>query len=400
MDLDDLAMIVYTSGTTGDPKGVMLTHRNIVSNIDSMHQTIPFGEKDRFFSVLPLSHMYELTAGNCLPLCVGASVSYSRSLKPREMLEDIKDTEPTIMLAVPLLLEKILAGLHRKLGSAPLHVKCMLRLIKIAAGTCNIIREGLGSAIFFRSLKERMGFGKLRFFVSGGSALSMSTQVDLEHLGFKVLQGYGLTETAPVLTCTRENAIKPGCAGQPLPNVTVEIVNRNSEGIGEIAVKGPNVMKGYYKNEEETKRVLTEEGYFLTGDVGYFDSAQSLYITGRSKSVIVTKGGLNIFPEEIEEVMLQSPLIQEIMVFGGINARTGDEEVHAIVYPNAENVLNHFSRKGVINPAPDDVAALLGCAVEECGRRLAAYKRIRNISLRETEFPKTALNKIRRYLLQ
>lgn len=400
VELGDLAMIVYTSGTTGDAKGVMLTHGNVVSNMNSVYKAMLFGEEDRFFSVLPLSHMYECTAGECLPLCAGASVTYARSLKPREMLEDIRDTRPTIMLAVPLLLEKVLAGIRRNIRSASLPTKCALLLMEAGAVCGNTIWKGRGSAAFFESLRERMGFGSLRFFVSGGAALPPSAQIGLEHFGFKVLQGYGLTETAPIVTWMPEGPSRPGCAGQPLPDVTVKIVNPNREGLGEVAVKGPNVMKGYYKNDGETKRVFDEEGYFLTGDVGYFADNDFLYLTGRSKSMIVTKGGLNIFPEEVEGVMLESPLIEEIMVVGGRNERTGDEEIQAVVYPNTENVLSHFSRQGVTHPAPDDVKALLQCAIEDCGKKLASYKRIRSISLRETEFPKTAINKIRRHLCQ
>jgi long-chain acyl-CoA synthetase len=400
VSLGDLAMIVYTSGTTGDPKGVMLTHGNIVSNIDSICRSVCLREEDRFFSVLPASHIYECTVGNCLPLCAGASISYARSLKPREMLEDVRETEPTVMLAVPLLLEKILAGIKKNIKNGPLPLRCLFPLIKVAAAGGNALREGTGSSICFRGLRERMGFGKLRFFVSGGAALPPGVQIGLEEFGFKVLQGYGLTETAPVLTMTRENATRPGCVGQALPDITVEILNKNAEGFGEVAAKGPNVMRGYYRNENETRRVFTEEGYFLTGDVGRLDDGRFLYLSGRSKSVIVTKGGLNIFPEEVEGAMLQSPFIQEIVVTGGINARTGDEEVHAIVYPNKENVLRHFLKQGVTDPATGDVMTLMLYSVEECSKKLAPYKRIRNITLRDKEFPKTAINKIKRHLLQ
>lgn len=396
--LEDLAMIVYTSGTTGDAKGVMLTHGNIVSNINSVYKATLFGEEDRFFSVLPLSHMYECTPGACLPLCVGASITYARSYKPREMFEDIRDIEPTIMLAVPLLLEKMLAGIYRNVKAASIHNRCAFRLMEVAACCCNALQRGRGSSLCFKTLRKRMGFGHLRFLVSGGAALPPGTQAGLEHFGFRVLQGYGLTETSPILTWMSEGASRPGCAGQPLPDVTLKIVNPNREGFGEVAVKGPNVMKGYYRNDAETKRVFDEEGFFLTGDVGYFADGDFLYLTGRSKSVIVTKGGLNIFPEEIESVMLESPFIEEIMVTGGKNERTGDEEVHAIVYPNMENVCSHLSRLGVTHPASDDVKALLQHTIDERGKMLASYKRIRSISLREDEFPKTAINKIKRHL--
>lgn len=398
--LEDLAMIVYTSGSTGDPKGVMLAHRNIVSNINSVYRALYFDARDRFFSVLPVSHIYECTAGNYLPLCGGASITYSRSLKPREMFEDIRDTEPTIMLAVPLLLQKMLAGVNRNVKSAPFPVKYLFPLLKAAAAIGNSVRKGAGSRVLFKRIRARMGFGKLRFFVSGGSALAPSVQIGLEGLGFKVVQGYGLTETAPVVTLTPEDATRPGSCGQPLLDVKVTIVNRNADGVGEIAVQGPNVMKGYYKNEAETKRVLTEKGEFLTGDVGWIDADQFLHITGRCKSVIVTTGGLKIFPEEIEAVVCESPLIEEILVICGKNGRTGDEEVHAIIHPVMENVLNHLSCRGLTDPAPDDVKELLSREVEERCRKLAPYKRIRSITLRETEFPKTSSNKIKRFLFQ
>ena len=400
VNLQDLAIVQYTSGTTGNPKGAMLTHQNISSNIRSLYQSIVFDETDRFFSVLPVHHVYEGTAGNWLPLSVGASITYSRSLKSKEMIEDARDTEPTVMLAVPLLLEKMLLGIRKRLQDSPAHLKGLMLLFRGSAGLLNSIRKRLGGKLLFKSLRERMGFGRLRFFVSGGAALLPWVQIGLEDLGFVLLQGYGLSETSPVLTLNPLQDARLGSVGLPIPEVEIKIADPDSRGIGEIAAKGRNVTAGYYKNEEATRMTFTSDGYFLTGDMGYEDKDGFFYITGRRKSIIVPKGGENVFPEEIESLMLQSPFVEEILVVRGDHSRTGGEEVHAIVYPNFEELIRYFSREGIAHPDDEDIRKVIGKEIDERSRKLAPYKRIVHFTLRDEEFPKTTSYKIKRYLFE
>ncbi len=398
--LDDLAVVLYTSGTTGTSKGVMLTHRNLISNVSQISTIDEFNENDRFFSVLPIHHVYENTARNLLPLSIGASITYSRSLKSKILFEDLNETEPTVFLAVPLLLEKILIGIRKKLEKAPIHTKGIFSLLKGGAKLVNTVSKGKGSKVFFKSIREKMGFGKLRFMISGGAALPVWVSRGLEELGFPVYQGYGLSETSPVLTINPPCCPKNETAGLPLPDVEIKIINPNKSGVGEIAAKGPNIMKGYYKNPEATREVFTEDGFFLTGDLGFLDEEGYLHITGRKKSVIVTKGGKNIFPEEVENVLLQSPFIEEILVLRGFNPDTGAEEVHAIVYPNMEALDEHFLKKGIENPTEKDVYDVIKKEIDRYGASLAEYKRVKRFTLRDEEFPKTTTNKIKRYLFE
>lgn len=400
VNLEDLAVVLYTSGTTGNSKGVMLTHKNLSSNVDQIYRVIYFDENDRFFSVLPIHHVYENTAGNLLPLSVGASITYARSLKSKILFEDLKDTEPTAFLAVPLLLEKILLGIQRKVEKAPIHKKGFFALLKGGARVINAVSKKKGSEIFFRSLREKMGFGKLRYMISGGAALPVWVSKGLEELGFPLLQGYGLSETSPVLTLNPPCCPKNETAGLPLPDIELKIMEPNENGVGEIAVKGPNVMKGYFKNPEATREVFTDDGFFLTGDLGFLDEDGFLHITGRKKSVIVTKGGKNIFPEEVENVLLQSPFIEEILVLRGFDPDTGAEEVHAIVYPNMEKLDEYFMKKGIDNPTEQDVYEVIRKEIDKYGAALAEYKRVKRFTLRDEEFPKTTTNKIKRYLFE
>ncbi len=400
VNLQDLAIVQYTSGTSGNPKGAMLTHQNISSNISSLYQSIVFDETDRFFSVLPIHHVYEGTVGNWLPLSVGASITYARSLKSTEMIEDAREAEPTVMLAVPLLLEKMLLGIRKRLKDSPAHLKGLMFLLRGSAGLLNSIRKRLGSELLFKSLRERMGFGRLRFFVSGGAALLPWVQIGLEDLGFVVLQGYGLSETSPVLSLNPLQDARPGSIGLPIPEVEMKIAAPDPRGIGEIAAKGMNVTGGYYKNEEATRMAFTLDDYFLTGDMGYEDKDGFFYITGRRKSIIVPKGGENVFPEEIESLMLQSPFVEEILVLKGQHPRTGGEEVHAIVYPNFEELTRYFSREGITQPGDEDIRKIIRKEIDERSRKLAPYKRIAHLTVRDEEFPKTTSYKIKRYLFE
>lgn len=397
--LDDLAVILYTSGTTGTSKGVMLTHKNIASNIDGIYQMIDVSHGDRSFSFLPLHHVFEATAGFLFVLSVGGTITFARSLKPTEMIPDMQETKPALMTTVPLLLEKFLLRIRGELKKSVAKRTIIGGMKGVAKGLSPIFGRNVKRKIF-RSLLSKLGLEEARYIVSGGAALPQWVSRGLEELGFPILQGYGLSETAPVLTVNPPCCPRNASAGLPLPYVEIKILDPDPEGIGEIAARGPNVMPGYYNNEEATKEVFTEDGWFLTGDVGYLDEDGFLYITGRKKAVIVTPGGKNIFPEEVESVLLQSPFIEEVLVVRGANPVTGGEEVQAIVYPNFEELDLYFREKKNSSPTEKDIEDKIREEIEKYSAQLAEYKRPKRFKLRDEEFPKTTTRKIKRYLFE
>jgi len=399
VSIDDLAVILYTSGTTGKSKGVMLSNANIMSNVNSVYQIIDFGPSDNFFSILPLHHIFEATAGFITPLYGGATITYARSLKSRELREDMLETKPTCFLVVPLLLEKIVLGIRKEISKANVAKKGIFYGLKGIARFLSLFSKDVRK-VLFKKIRERTGFGNARYIVSGGAALPKWVSKELEEMGFPIFQGYGLSETSPVLTFNPVRRPKNESVGLPIPGVEIKIVDKGPDGVGEIAAKGPNIMMGYYKNEKATRESFTEDGWFLTGDLGYIDEEGYLYITGRKKSVIVTRGGKNIYPEEVENELLKSPYIEEVLVLRGANPKTGGEEVHAIVFPNYENLDEYFKQMGIENPKEEDVMKLIGEEIRKYSRNLADYKRPKFFTIREEEFPKTTTRKIKRYLFE
>jgi long-chain acyl-CoA synthetase len=384
---EDLAEILFTSGTTGSPKGVMITHKNIMSDLEGLYQIIDVDENDVFFSILPLHHVYECTGGFLAPIYVGASVAYASSLRPNVMLEEMREIRPTVWLTVPLVLEKIYQKIIKTLNEQKGVKKVLINLMKTFA------KERLSKRI-----KASLGLDRVRYVVSGGAALPEWVSKGLEDLGFPILQGYGLSETSPILTLNPPHSPRNKSVGLPIPGVEIRLFEVNEIGEGEIAAKGPMVMKGYYKNEKATKEVFYD-GWFLTGDIGYFDEDGYLYITGRKKAVIVTKGGKNIYPEEIENKLTESPYIEEVLVFGAINPETGEEEVQALVYPNLDEVRELAHKMGKV-PDDDFIYEIISKEIERLSKDLAPYKRIKRFALRYEEFPKTTTRKIKRHLFE
>jgi long-chain acyl-CoA synthetase len=395
---DDVAVILYTSGTTGISKGVMLTHGNLLANMEQCSRILDLTEKDRFFSVLPIHHSFESTCGFHAPLAVGASVTFARSLKSRDLLEDLRATRPTCFLVVPLLLEKMYQGFERDIKKASPIRRGLFYGLRALGRAFDSVTKGRASRKLFHQVRAGMGLDALRYLVSGGAHLPRLLSRDFERLGFPVFQGYGITETAPVLSVNLPGRCKNESVGLPIPGVEVRIADPDATGVGEIIVKGPNVMKGYYKNEEMTREVF-RDGWFYTGDLGRMDGDGFLYVTGRKKSLIVTKGGKNISPEEIEEELLKSPFIKEVLVRARIHPRTKNEEIHAILYPDFEALDKYALDKGLpVNEKT--IQQLIGQHVENVNKVLADYKRIRNFSIRNEEFPKTTTQKIKRYLFE
>lgn len=391
---DDLASLIYTSGTTGQPKGVMLSERNIVADVLGARELIKIGADDVFLSVLPLHHTFECTGGMLCPLSVGATITYSRSLKSKEIIEDIRRSGVTVMLGVPLLFEKMLAGIERAVAKQPFSKRLLFGVCKgIVGGARRIAGAELGRKVF-GGLREKGGMASLRLLVSGGAALPATIAEGFNTLGIRLIQGYGLTETSPVATVNPVDRPKHESAGIPIQGVEVRIVEPDREGVGEIAIRGDIVMVGYYRNPDATSAVL-RDGWFYTGDLGILDRDGYLHIRGRSKNLIVTAAGKKVFPEEMEEILNRSPYILESMVFGRRTGAGSGEDVAAIVVPEYEQIADHVSKLG--READDRmVRDLLRSEINRLCASVADYKRVKSFELRREELPKTTTRKIKR----
>ena len=389
---DDTALIVYTSGTTGNPKGVELTLGNLLFEVLSFFKIVSYTNKDNFLSVLPLNHMLEITGGFIAPLYCGATITYCDSLRPNEILRLMKETHSTVMVAVPLLLKLIHSGIFRKIENAPEAVKrsfeSSLRMSKLLKKLkINMDR------ILFNKIHNEFG-GHIRCLISGGAPLDPKVASDFGSIGIPVLQGYGLTETAPVVTVNTFAKNKIGSVGRPIPGTELKIVYASgADKEGEILTRGPNIMKGYYKAPDKTAEVI-KDGWFQTGDIGYLDEDGYLYISGRSKNLIVTGAGKKVHPEEVEEELSKSPYIKEICVMGKIQkegSHKGTEEVYAVVVPN----LDYLKLKGA-NTDDASIEAVIANDIRDLSKDMAEYKRVTDFEVWCDELPKTSSRKIKR----
>ncbi|HUU56689.1 MAG TPA: AMP-binding protein [bacterium] len=396
--LDDLAVLLFTSGTTGTSKAVMLTHRNLGANVDQVYGALVFDERDVFLSLLPLHHTFEATAGMLIPIAAGCAVTYARSFKSREIVEDIRDAGVTMMCGVPLLYEKMLAGLRRAVNdSAP--GKRALFTIFMAVTRAGHVVAGVNLGRFlFSSLRKKAGLDTIRMFISGAAPLKAEVTSTFYYLGLNLLQGYGLTETSPVVSVNVPERIKFASSGPPIPGVRVRIHEPNAEGVGEVAVAGDNIMVGYYGDPAMTSGVL-RDGWFYTGDAGWLDRDGYVYITGRIKNVIVTAAGKNVYPEEIEAELGASAVIAEAAVMPMRDPSSGREAVGAVIFPDYEYLEGEASRAG---EKLDDAftESRIRDAVADCCRTVADYKRVKIIKIRKEEFPKTTTRKIKKYLFR
>ena len=384
VDPDELRILLFTSGTTGNAKGVCLSQRNICSNILSTYGIVKVKRSDLFFSVLPLHHTYECTLGFLLPIYSGASIAHCEGL--RYITKNMGEFHPSVILCVPLLLEKMHKNIVKSMNTT-LPEKYRKENENPYKDLPFIIKKVVRTKV-----KNTLG-GRLRVFIVGAAAANPNILSDFRDLKLNTLQGYGLTECSPLVAGNTDFFQKDDAAGLPIPNVEYKIDNPDSEGVGEILVKGPNVMLGYYKNEEETARTI-KDGWFHTGDLGKVDKDGYLYITGRCKSVIVTKNGKNIYPEEVESYLNDNPLISESLVLG-IHKENDDETyVNAQIYPNIEAITEYL--KGSV-PTKEEIWKMMSDAVSNVNKKLPNYKHIKGFIVRDKEFEKTTTQKVKRY---
>ena len=384
IDPDAMKILIFTSGTTGNAKGVCLSHKNIVSNIMSTFGIVKVHRDDQVLSILPLHHTYECTLGYLLVIYSGGCISYCEGL--RHISNNILEFKPTVILCVPLLLEKmykkIEATVRKSLPEKYANIEG-----DVIAQLPFIIKK-----VVISKVKNSLG-GRLRAFIVGAAPLSPDVIKSFDNLHIKSIQGYGLTECSPLVAGNNDFYIKPDAVGLPIPNVSYKIDKPDETGVGEILVKGPNVMLGYYKNEEETKKTIVD-GWFHTGDLGRVDDDGWLYITGRLKTVIVTQNGKNIYPEEIEHYLNENPLISESLVTGVPDDNTDEVYVNAQIFPNLDAIKEYL--KGAI-PQKEEIFAIIKDIIASVNKKLPNYKHIKSFIVKDEEFEKTTTQKIKRF---
>lgn len=381
---DEMKILLFTSGTTGKAKGVCLSQRNVCSNILSIFGIVYVRKSDSVLSILPLHHTYECTIGFLLLIYSGASIAYCEGLK--HISKNINEYHPTVVLCVPLLLENVHKKIEKAINSSlpkKYQSENGLNINKLPFIIKHIVKS---------KVKNSLG-GALRMFIVGAAAANPDIVNDFDNLGLRTLQGYGLTECSPLVAGNTDLFSKDDSCGLPIPNVEYKIDNPNQEGVGEIIVKGPNVMLGYYNDKEETDKVLID-GWFHTGDLGKIDKDGYLYITGRCKSVIVTKNGKNIYPEEVEYYLNDNPLISEALVLGIKHEDDDETYINAQIFPNIEAITEYL--KGTV-PSKEEIKKIISDIVKSVNKKLPNYKHIKSFGIRDEEFEKTTTKKIKRF---
>lgn len=384
---DEPTILLFTSGTTGLAKGVMLSQRNICADIVATSSVVNVTEDDINLSILPLHHTYECTVSFLLMLYNGVTTSFCEGLK--HMVQNLKEVRPTVMLAVPLIYESIYKKVWEtaKKNGKLNKLKTGLKISKLAGMVKVDVRKKL-----FKEVLEAFGGDRMRLAIAGGAASKPEVLKGLQDLGFLVIQGYGLTEASPIVFVNHVQKFKNDSIGLPLPGIEVKIIEPDSNGVGEIWIKGPIVMKGYYENKEATDKTL-KDGWLNTGDLGYKDKEGYYYITGRKKNVIVTKNGKNIFPEEVEAYLNESEYIKECVVYGKEVENEIEPKVCAIVVPDYDAIRRDTEQ---FNMSEEELRKVIETEVKKANRKMPSYKYVKEFEIQEKEFTKTTTHKIKR----
>ena len=391
IDPEEFKILFFTSGTTSNSKGVMLNNRNLAENINAVSAYVKLYPIDMLFSVLPLHHCYESTIGFLLPIATGASVAVCEGL--RYIVPNLQEAKPTAILTVPLLVESLYKKINEKIVKSKKDkiVNTMISVTNALKGAGIDIKKKV-----FKEIYDNLG-GNLRIIVSAAAPIDKKVGNWLEDIGITFLQGYGLTETAPISALTPEYKPCVGSAGKAIVQADIKVKDPNENGEGELLIKTPTLMMGYYEDEEETKKVIDEEGYFNSGDIGYIDEDGYIFITGRSKNVIVTQNGKNIYPEEIEMLLDKVDEIKESMVYGKkpeADSRKEEKEliITARVIPDYEKIEELHGKL-----SEKEIYDVIWKNVKEVNKKLTSYKAIKSLEIKEGEFEKTSTMKIKRY---
>ncbi|MDR2542422.1 MAG: AMP-binding protein [Treponema sp.] len=385
--------IVFTSGTTGFAKGVTLSHINIITNASGAIRILNPEENDVFIDVLPLHHTYPTTCTFIAPLSVGITVVIAEKIVGKVVIDDIKDGNVTFLIAVPLLYDKVMAAIdagYQKISPivrGPLNFLRSIALKKAKKGN-----PKFGQKVF-RFIRKKANLHSLKIMVAGGGPLNPKTADFFDSLGFNIVHGYGMSENSPLITVNTPYHKRNVSVGLPIDFTELKIVDPGPDGNGEIACKSPSMMLGYFENEEATKEVITEDGWLLTGDLGYIDNDGYLYIMGRKKNLIVGSGGKNIYPEEVEAHFNGLRTVSEVLVVGRKNP--DGEIIYAVLVPNYEFIKVDYPGK---ENDESFVFDLIKKEVDEANRSLPVYKKISDFCIRKEPFEKNAQQKIKRFL--
>jgi len=384
------AAIYYTSGTMGSAKGVVLSQGNLMAVVRQELQFVRLMPDDVFLSILPMHHTYEATCGFLTPMTNGSTYYICRGL--RCVAEDMARSGATVVLAVPLFWEALYRRIMESVRSMP-GGRARLAVGKILAGAASAVAGQSGRRLVFAQVHSKLG-GRIRLMISGGAGIDPEVSRGFQSLGFTILQGYGLTEAGPLVSVNRERANRPDSVGPPLPGMEVRIDDPDEDGVGEIVIRGPNVMIGYFGDPEGTARVLDSDGWLRTGDFGFLDSDGFLHISGRKKNVIIAKNGKNVYPEELETKLNRVGFILESMVFGR-ESRTKGEEIWTVIVPDAEKLIALAESTGA-SLSRGFAEGLIREEIRHFNASQPSFKRISSFILREEELPKTTTRKIRR----
>ena len=385
IDAEKMSIMLFTSGTTAMSKAVMLSHKNICANLKDITAVIKLYTTDRFLSFLPLHHTFECTVGFLYPVSIGGAIAFCDGI--RHIAENIKEYQITAMISVPILFEsmykKVMKGIEKKgkLETVKKGIKISNFLLKFGID----IRKKL-----FKEIHDNLG-GKVRLFVAGGAALDPEAEKGFNELGFTMYQGYGLTETSPVVAAEDDKYRRLGSIGKAFPSLEVKIDEPDEDGIGELMVKGDTVMLGYYNNEEATKETIEPDGWFHTGDLAKIDKDGYIFISGRKKFVIVLKNGKNIFPEEIEFLVNKIEGVKESFIYGRPED-DGDYKICAKIVYDKDQMKELYNLEN-----EDEIKDLIWKEVKKVNKTMPAYKYIRNIIVTDKDLIKTTTQKIKRF---
>ena len=392
IDPEEFKVLIFTSGTTSNSKGVMLNNRNLAENINAVTAYVKLYPTDRMFSVLPLHHCYESTIGFLFPMSMGASVAVCEGL--RYIVPNLQEAKPTAVLTVPLLVENIYKKINetiKKSGKEKL-VSTMIQVTNTLKNVGVDVKRKV-----FKDIYNNLG-GNIRIIVSAAAPIDKKVGLWLKDIGITFLQGYGLTETAPIAALTPEYKPMIGSAGKTVVGTDIKVEDPNENGEGELLIKGPTVMMGYYEDEKETAKVMTEDGYFRSGDIGYIDQDGYIFITGRSKNVIVTQNGKNIYPEEIEMLLGKIDEIKECMVYGKEPDENDTKRDAKELIITARVIVNKDKVKELHGDISDkEIYDIIWNKIKEVNKQLTSYKAIKSLEIKEGEFEKTTTMKIKRF---
>jgi long-chain acyl-CoA synthetase len=392
INVDEVAEIIYTSGSLGRAKGVMLSQKNIAANLMDMRKMVTIYPEDRFIGVLPIHHTYQCTCGLLCPLYSGASVHFARSLKT--IPEDLQNSKPTVLLGAPLLYNKMYNKIMKTIQSKKTSSMLVNVLINLTDITQNIGWKN-SKKLLFGKIHKTLG-GSMRLLIAGGAAPDPKVSKFFREVGFTIIQGYGLTETSPILALNRLDNLKDAAAGLPLPGVDITIDKPDKKGVGEIWAKGASMMLGYYKNPSATKDTFENE-WFKTGDLGYIDEDGFLFICGRKKNVIIANNGENVYPEEIEDILNRSQYVLECMVYGEEDEKHY-ERIVALVVPDTAAFIE-YSAKNNVKITPELVDQFISEAIKDTNKQLVLSKQIKKYYLHEHELEKTTTQKVKRHMV-